>query len=289
MKRTELQADLRWLALSLTPNIGGKTLHNLLCHFDDDLDALLGASESELLRVRGVGPVIASEIRRIDLGRLAAELERWRAAGLRILEPGAGGYPQDLSEVADAPPALFAMGLARPAIWAKTVAIVGRREPTPEARFITLRLAMQLARAGYTVVSGLALGIDSAAHAGALAAQGVTVAVLGSGLLNVYPEANRPLAARIGQAGLLLSEVHPGWGANAQRLVSRNRIISGLSRAVILVESNIDGGAMYTARFAREQGKPLFTFDLPAGGNQTLIRQGAEVLRRDDPLAQLPE
>ena len=289
MKRTELQADLRRLALSLSPSIGAKTLHNLLSHFDDDLDAILEASEAELLRVRGVGPAIAGEIQGINLGRLAAEAERWAAAGVRTLAPGCEGYPQNLSQVADAPPALFAIGLEAAAMEAKTAAIVGRREPTPEARFITLQLAMQLAQAGYTVVSGLALGIDTAAHVGALSAGGQTIAVLGSGVLNIYPEANRPLAARIEQAGMILSEVHPGWGANAQRLVSRNRIISGLSRTVILVESNIDGGAMYTARFAREQGRPLFTFDLPAGGNQALIRRGAVVLKRDDPLDQLPE
>ena len=171
------------------------------------------------------------------------------------------------------------------------MAIVGTREPSKEARYITLQLAMQLARADRAVVSGLALGIDTAAHAGALSANGVTVAVLGSGICNIYPEANRPLAQRIRAKGALLSETHPRWSANAQRLVSRNRIISGLSRAVIVVESDADGGAMYSARFAGEQGRPVYTFDLPAGGtHQRLIAEGAQniVLRRDDPLRDLP-
>lgn len=130
----------------------------------------------------------------------------------------------------------------------------------------------------------MALGIDAAAHTGSLSAQGVTIAVLGSGVLKVYPPANQELAERIRESGALLSELHPFDSANAQRLVSRNRIISGLSRAVIVVESDAQGGAMYTARFAREQGRSVYTFDLPASGNQALIRSGAVVLKRDDPL-----
>lgn len=161
---------------------------------------------------------------------------------------------------------------------------MGTRSPSQDARFITLQLAMQLARAGYAVVSGLALGIDAAAHTGALSAAGATIAVLGSGVLNVYPSGNQELAERIRDSGALVSESHPYGSANAQRLVSRNRIISGLSRAVIVVESDAPGGAMYTARFAREQGRPVYTFDLPASGNQSLIESGAIVLKRDDPL-----
>ena len=184
----------------------------------------------------------------------------------------------------DRPPALIARGCLGPDLWQRAVGIVGTRNPSSEARYLTLQLAMQLARAGYTVVSGLALGVDTAAHAGALSADGKTVAVLGSGVLNVYPKENTELAQRIRAAGAILSELHPRCGANAQRLVSRNRIISGLSKAVIVVESNADGGAMYTARFAHEQGRPVYTCDLPADGNQQLIKDGAYLLRRDDPL-----
>ena len=149
---------------------------------------------------------------------------------------------------------------------------------------MTLQLASKLARHGYTVVSGLALGVDTAAHTGALAGPGRTIAALGSGILNVYPEANQTLAARILDCGALIGELHPLWSANAQRLVARNRIISGLSQAVILVESHVDGGAMHTARFAAEQSRPVYTFDLPASGNQALIRRGAISLKHDDPL-----
>ena len=140
---------------------------------------------------------------------------------------------------------------------------------------------MKLARAGCTIVSGMALGIDAAAHTSALEAGGHTVAVLGSGVLNIYPPRNRWLASRILESGALVSEAHPRLAPNAQRLVSRNRIISALSGAVIVIESDVDGGAMHTARFAREQGRKVYTFRLPASGNQQLMRNGAAVLPSD--------
>ena len=216
--------------------------------------------------------------------RVADQIASWKRSGVAIETIQQPGYPAILRDLNDGPPTLFIRGCIQPDAWTKTVAIVGTRSPSQDARFITLQLAMQLARAGYTVVSGLALGIDTAAHTGALSAAGQTIAVLGSGVLNIYPPANLALADRIRESGALLSELHPQGGANGQRLVSRNRIISGLSRAVIVVESDEQGGAMYTARFAREQGRPVYTCDLPASGNQSLIESGAMMLRRDDPL-----
>ena len=288
MKKADAASQLQRLALSLSPNIGTATLNNLLDYFDQDLDAILAAPTHELIQVRGVGAKIASEISAIDLERLAQDLEKWRAGGIALLLRGEERYPPPLNSVSDSPVALFASRVMPSEIWSNAVAIVGTRAPSKEARYITLQLAMQLARAERAVVSGLALGIDTAAHTGALAADGLTAAVLGSGICNIYPEANRQLAERIRARGALLSETHPRWSANAQRLVARNRIISGLSQAVIVVESDAGGGAMYSAQFAREQGKPVFTFDLPAGGNQQLIAEGAAVLRRDEPLRDLP-
>ncbi|MDE2775149.1 MAG: DNA-processing protein DprA [Chloroflexota bacterium] len=288
MKKADAASQLQWLALSLSPNIGAATLKNLLDYFDQDLNAILTAPTHELMQVRGVGAKIASEISAIDLERLAQDIEKWRAGGIELLLSGEEGYPPPLNSVSDFPLALFASRVLGAGVWANAVAIVGTRAPSKEARYITLQLAMQLARGGRAVVSGLALGIDTAAHSGALAVDGETVAVLGSGICNIYPEANRQLAERIRARGALLSETHPRWSANAQRLVARNRIISGLSQAVIVVESDADGGALHTAQFAREQGKPVFTFDLPASGNQRLIAGGAVVLRRDEPLRELP-
>lgn len=284
MKRIEANPEALKIALSLSPHIGAVTLDNLLSHFDQDPVAVFAAPRAELLQVRGVGPAIARDIKAIDLPRIVQEIAAWRAHGIAILSTQDRDYPLLLRELEGAPPILFARGQLFDESWTKTIAIVGTRHPTKEARFMTLQLAAKLARHEYTVVSGLALGIDAAAHTGALAGPGPTIAVLGSGILNIYPEANKTLAARILGRGALLGELHPLWSANAQRLVARNRIISGLSQAVILVESQIDGGAMYTARFAGEQGRPVYTFDLPASGNQALIQRGAIALKHDDPL-----
>ena len=284
MKRIETDPADLLIALSLSPHIGAKTLSSLLRHFGQDIPAVFAAPHAELLRVRGVGPAIARDIQAINLDTVAMQIASWRRQGIAILTLDDRAYPESLRDINQAPPVLFARGQLSPAQWSKTVAIVGTRQPTQEARFLTLQLAAKLARRGYAVVSGLALGIDAAAHSGALAENGATVAVLGSGLLNIYPAANRQLAERVQASGALLGELHPHWGANAQRLVARNRIISGLCQAVILVESKADGGAMYTARFAREQGRPVYTYDLPASGNQALQKNGAIVLKHDDPL-----
>lgn len=284
MKRTELDTQVFHIALSLSPNIGAKTLDNLRQHFNGNLAAVFAASPRELQRVRGIGAKTAAEIGRMDPGRVADQIAAWRQCGVAIETNSQAAYPAALRDLDDGPATLFWRGCSRPDDLRKTVAIVGTRSPSQDARFITLQLAMQLARAGFAVVSGLALGIDSAAHTGALSAAGVTVAVLGSGVLKVYPPGNQALAERIRESGALVSELHPYGRANAQRLVSRNRIISGLSRAVIVVESDAQGGAMYSARFAREQKRLVYTFDLPASGNQALIESGATVLKRDDPL-----
>ena len=160
---------------------------------------------------------------------------------------------------------------------------MGTRRPSQPAKFLTMQLAAKLAQEGFTIVSGLALGVDAAAHSGALQAQGggTTIAVLGSGVLNVYPPHNKRIALMTQQAGALISEVHPNLGTNVQRLVSRNRIISGMSQGVIVIESDVDGGAMHAARRAKEQGRTVYTLELPAAGNRQLIKDGAIIIPRD--------
>ena len=195
MKKAEADTRLQRLALSLSPNIGAATLNNLLAYFDRDLDALLAAPVEELTRVRGVGPKTAGEIRAIDLARLAQKRNAWDDCGLSILTPCEDGYPRPLKRADDRPLALFASRALPDEIWTRAVAIVGTREPSRRARYITLQLAMRLARADRLVVSGLALGVDAAAHTGALSANGATVAVLGSGICKIYPEANQGLGA----------------------------------------------------------------------------------------------
>ena len=281
MKPIDVPPRTQWLALSLLPSIGAKTLRNLLAHFGGDLSAIFCAEAAELRKVPGIGGKLAREIRAIDLAKLAAEQAQWRQQGLQTLTATDAQYPARLQEVADNPPTLFYRGCLPPADWRKCLSIVGTRYPSQVAKHLTLQLSMKLARAGLTIVSGLALGIDAAAHASALAAGGKTLAVLGSGLLNIYPPQNRTIAKRILQSGALISELHPRLAPNAQRLVARNRIISALGAALIIVESDADGGAMHSARFARAQRRRVFTFRLPASGNQQLMRDGATVLPSD--------
>ena len=288
MKPTRPGSKAQWVALGLVPCLGAKTLRNLLDCFDDDLDAILAADETKLLKVPGIGAKIAGGISRIDLTKTARDIPAWEGQGIQVLTPHDELYPPRLGSVADYPPVLFARGQWHAGLWQKTMAIVGARSPSPKAERLAKKLAAKLARAGYTLVSGLALGIDAAAHVGAMQAGGASLAVLGSGLLHVYPPQNKDIAKMLLRSGALISEVRPTLPPNAQRLVSRNRIISAMSWAVIMVESDEGGGAMHAARFAKAQGHPVYTFELPAAGNQKLIQQGADVIPDDLTLPALP-
>lgn len=277
--------DAAWVALSLTERVGGKTLRALMEHFNHDPKAVLEADESALRAVPGVGPKIAQSIRQIDLAVVKQALPRWEALGIRTITLHDADYPPRLRQLDDAPPTLFVQGDWR-AVFPKSVAIVGRRHPSNDARRIAQNLSSCLVERGYLVVSGLAYGIDHSAHLGAIAVDGHTIAVLGSGLLNLYPPDHAPLARTIIQHGALVSELHPERSVSASNLVARNRIISGLSDAVIVVETEADGGAMYAARFALAQGRQLYVVDMPASGNRALLQAGALLVRPD--LQELP-
>ena len=263
--------DTAWVALSLTGRIGSKTLHALLAHFGDDTRAIVAADARALRQVPGVGPKIAHSIQAINLERVQRDIERWRSAGVAIVTLGDPAYPARLAQLDDAPPTLFMRGQWQPAL-DKAVAIVGTRNPSKEAAGVARRLAGILVQRGYTIVSGLAAGIDTNAHHSGLAVGGRTVAVLGCGVLNVYPEQNRRLAEKL---DTLLCEVHPEATPNAASLVARNRLISGLSEAVIVVETGVEGGAMHAARFAFMQGRQVYAVDNHATGNRELIANGA--------------
>lgn len=273
----------KWVALSLSRHIGGKMMRALLTHFNNDLDAIFTADIEELTKIHGIGETIANSILALDVDKIAAEMSHWQKVGIEIITRFDPFYPSPLTEIDDEPPTLFVRGTWHPDLWQKTVAIVGTRTPSQEAKFLTMQLAAKLARDGYTIVSGLALGIDAAAHMGAIRAQGGgnTIAVLGSGVMNIYPPQNNHIAQQVKANGALISEVHPSISTNSQRLVARNRIISGLSRSVIVVESNEDGGAMHAAKRAIEQGRTVLTFDFPVEGNQQLIKDGAIIIPRD--------
>lgn len=273
-----------WVALALIRHLGGRTFRALLADFDGDVDAVLAASPARLRRVPGVGPKIAQAITEADPAQVAQAMARWQAAGVRLLTWDDGNYPPLLAQVADAPPLLFALGDVRVCHPPNAFAVIGTREPSAQAALIAGRIVDKLVDDGRVIVSGLARGIDKWAHLGALAVpQGRTAAVLGSGVLNVYPPEHRELALAIQMRGPLLCEVAPDATVNAPALVARNRIITGLCAGVVVVESRADGGAMHAARFALAQGRRLYAVDLPVDGNQQLIHQhGATPIAPDD-------
>lgn len=266
--------DAAWVALSLADYIGAKKLAALLAHFGTT-SAVLAADETELRRVPGVGPIIAATIRGIDLSQIEAAIPRWQAAGVRIITQHNPDYPQRLQQIDDPPPTLFIRGDWQPNP-ARTVAIVGTREPSDRARSQAQELGKLLAERGFCVISGLASGIDIAVQMAAFEVpKSYSMAVLGSGVLRIYPQSHQGIASALVGGGVLVSEVHPDFPPNPARLITRNRIISGLSDHVIIVETSVDGGAMHAARRARTQNRQVYVVDNPASGNRALIETGA--------------
>lgn len=277
-----------WVALSLVEHLGGRKLRALLDAFGGDVDAVLAADDRALQRVPGIGPKLSAAIRAVIVPAVARDMARWQAAGIALLASGGPGYPARLRALGDdAPPVLFVRGALETLDAPCSVAIVGTRQPSAAAREAAVRLGMDLAHEGCVVVSGLAAGIDAAAHSGALGGRGRALAVLGSGVLQIFPPDHDQLAALLlRQGGALVSEVSPDARASTPRLVARNRLISGLSDAVLVAETSADGGAMYAARAAMAQGRRLYTLDLPATGNQALVDEGAWLLPLDAPVSE---
>lgn len=273
--------DSAWVALSLVERLGGKTLQALMQQFNHDPRAVLAADETSLRQVRGIGAKLAAQIRAVNLEAVEQAIPCWQAAGVEIITLQDEAYPARLRSLTDAPATLFLRGCWR-SDWEHSAAIVGTREPTPESLRLAQNLASELSERGYVIVSGLALGVDAAAHLGVLAVpNGFTLAALGCGVLDVYPPANRALAEAVTRRGALVSETHPFAVPSASNLVARNRIITGLSDIVIVIETEADGGAMHAARFALAQGRVLYAVDNGARGNRALIEAGAGVIPTD--------
>ncbi|HPD42610.1 MAG TPA: DNA-processing protein DprA, partial [Anaerolineae bacterium] len=215
----------------------------------------------------------------VDLEQLQRKVE---AAGVQALTWEEAAYPALLKQLVDAPPVLFVKGELTPSDeWA--VALVGTRKPTAYGREAARLLATELARNGVTVVSGLARGIDGIAHQAALDAGGRTLAVLGSGLDEIYPQEHRALAERIAANGALLSDYPLGTRPEATNFPPRNRIISGLSLGVVVVEAGLTSGALITADFAADQGREVFAvpgsiLGTSSAGCNRLLRDGAHVV-----------
>ncbi|MAT13691.1 MAG: DNA-protecting protein DprA [Planctomyces sp.] len=271
------------IQLSLIPGVGPRTVQNLVNHFGN-LESVFSTSHEELVALPGVGPKLARKILDNRDGAAAREeIERLREARVNFLLRGTDEYPMLLDDIPDAPQILYHKGDIQPADQL-AVAIVGSRRCTPYGLDQANKIGSALARAGVTVVSGLARGIDAAAHRGALDAGGRTLAVFATGLGTVYPPEHRDLAARVEQQGALITESCYDQLPIAGLFPQRNRIISGLSLGVILIEASRKSGSLHTARHAMEQGREVFAVpgridSLESQGCLDLIRDGATLIR----------
>lgn len=264
------------LRLLRSRRVGAVTYHRLIAEHGSARAAL--AALPDIARAAGV-----DNYEPCPLGVVVAEQRQGLAAGARLLVHGGAGYPQALIDVPDAPPILWAVGdialLNRPA-----VGMVGARNASSLGMRMARRLGLGLSEAGFTVVSGLARGIDTAAHEAALEADGRTVAVMAGGIDVIYPAENDGLARQIDAQGCRISEHPPGLEPQARHFPLRNRIVAGLSRAVVVVEAAAKSGSLITAKAALDYGRdvmavPGHPFDARASGCNMLIRDGALLAR----------
>ena len=262
------------LRLIRSRRVGPATYHRLMAEHGSAAAAL--AALPEIARAAGV-----ERYEPCPEGVAIAEMRAAHAVGARMLCRGENAYPAALAEISDAPPVLWLRGradlLTRP-----MVALVGARNASSLGLRMARRLAETLGQAGFTIASGLARGIDAEAHAASLATG--TVAVVAGGVDHVYPAENGPLMARIAEAGCILSEQPPGLEPQARHFPLRNRIISGLARALVVVEAASRSGSLITAKEGAEQGREVFAvpghpFDARAAGCNQLIRDGATLVR----------
>lgn len=271
-----------WVALSRIAGLGGSGFKRLVEHFGDPTLALQ-ASAGDLARVKGLNEVAMEALASFtDWSGVEEELRRAEQAGIRIVPFASNEYPARLRAIADPPPFLYVKGALQPAD-DRAVAVVGSRSASDYGRRIASELCRGLAAAGFTVVSGMARGIDGAAHEGALAAHGRTIAVLGSGADRVYPPEHVGLYRRIAERGAVLSELPLGSRPMAHHFPARNRLISGLSLGVVVVEATEKSGSLITAELAAEQGREIFAVPGPAGSSRSrgphqLIRRGAKLV-----------
>ncbi len=258
-----------WVRLSRTQNVGPVTFAQLIARFGSARDAL---KELPRLAKRGGG-----DLRIANEGDIAREIENLHAMGGRAIASCEPDYPSGLAALDPPPPVISILG-STAILQRETVAIVGARNASALGRRLAATLARDLSAAGLVVASGMARGIDTAAHEGAL--EGGTVAVLAGGVDNIYPPENDVLHARIIAQGAIVSEMPLGTVPQARHFPRRNRIISGLARGVIVVEAAEGSGSLITANFALEQGREIFAvpgspLDARARGANRLLRQGA--------------
>lgn len=269
-----------WLALARTPGVGPMTFLRLLNYFGHPHKVF--EADSIAWSEAGLKTEAVNYLKNPDWQAVEEDLQWLTHAGNHLLTLEHPDYPPHLREIHDPPPVLFVRGNYKLLTQAQ-VAMVGTREPSPSGESIALELARDLTMGGFTITSGMALGIDTASHQGALVEMGNTIAVLGTGVNRVYPAKNHELAHQIAEQGALVSEFLLGTSAHATNFPRRNRIISGLSLGTVVVEATLTSGALITAQQAVEQGREVFAvpgsiYNPCAKGCHKLIREGAKLV-----------
>lgn len=271
-----------WIALRFVFGIGNVIYKNLIRHFGSP-ERIFQAAPEELAAVEGINARAIESIKNFKpLPDIDRELERIARADINIITFTSPEYPENLKNIYDPPPFLYVKGAIRKQD-AHSMAVVGSRSASEYGMKVTEEISRSLAACGLTIISGMARGIDSCAHHGALAAGGRTIAVLGSGVDVVYPPENKKLYHTIVANGAVVSEYPMGTEPNSYNFPARNRIISGLSRGVLVVEASPKSGSLITARLALEQGRDVFAvpgniFSFKSRGTNNLLRSGAKLV-----------
>jgi len=292
------EEELHWLALRMVPGLGTRRIGLLLERLRTP-QAVFRASKSELEAAGLTGAVAHSVASGCSFDDAASQQQKMKEAGAQLISLSDPRYPEALRKIFDPPPVLFARGRAE-LLSSISLGVVGTRRPTPYGIAAAERLSGDLARAGMTITSGMARGIDTAAHKAALAAalspsEAATIAVLGCGVDIVYPSENRKLAAEIAARGLIISEFPMGSTAFPQNFPIRNRIISGLSCGILVIEGAQYSGSSITARLAIDQGREVFAVpgnitSKMSWGPNLLIKQGAKLVQDwNDVVVDLPQ
>ena len=278
-------SDLRnWIALSMLPEVGPVGARKLLSVFRSP-EMIFNAGLNDLLSVEGIGINRAKNIKAFSAWRVVEEqIEKMEKAGIKAVSLDDPLYPEMLREIYDAPAVFYAKGDIQPED-KYSIAIVGSRKLTHYGRSVAETLSEDLASMGFTIVSGLARGVDSLSHKGALKAGGRTIAVLGSGIDVPYPPENKALMDNIAGSGCVISEFPLGTPPDKENFPKRNRLVSGLSLGVLVVEAVADSGALITARYALEQGREVFAVpgNITSGnseGTNALIKNGAVLVQK---------
>ncbi|MFQ5824581.1 MAG: DNA-processing protein DprA [bacterium] len=265
-----------WIALAMCQGIGTRTFQNLMAKLGSP-QAVFNSSIEELVKVPRITLNLAQQLLSLSIEKIEEEIYSLETEGIEITTWVDENYPTNLKKAFDAPPILFVRGEINSQD-ENAVAIIGSREASTQGKEIAKKLAGGFVEKSWTVVSGLARGIDTAAHQGALERGGRTIGVLGSGVRVIHPKNNIRIAEEMILQGAVISELHPNTPPISRNLMARDRIVSGLAKAVIVVEANEKSGSIDTARKARKQNRPVFAVDLGSPGTTQLIQSEASTI-----------